>query len=332
LLTGGWFLFPVVGPAARKSSVGEKIRDVWTRERACILAFSLGGLVGCLVFLWIYLGAYREHAAFPADQLFRSLTARNPSGWRSPLDFVSDLGAYDTMRPFKLVFLVGVLAWVPWFRVDRKSRLYALWVIFVSFVVVLVAVRFNDFSVWKTLFAPFPGFSVIRDPTRIIAVYELAVVVLTALFLTELRRKSLFRISIALLLLFLLVTEWNPEVFDFERPIDVYNRWVETSIDIDTSCESFFIKGASEKYMSRSVNMWALYGIDAMFISLKVSIPTLNGYSAWWPGGWGLANPQLSPYSEAVAQWIERHNLRGVCELDIEKRTMNPYSPTRAEK
>jgi hypothetical protein len=332
LLTGSWFLFPVVGPVARRSSVGKKLRELWVRERACILAFLLGCFIGCLVFLWVYLGAYRAHDAFPADQLSSSLTARNPSNWRSPLDFVRDLGAYNTLRPFKLVFLVGILAWAPWFRVDRKSRLYGVWLMLVSFVVLLVAVRFNDFSIWKTLFGRFPSFSVIRDPTRIITVYELAVVLLTALFVTQLPRKSLFRISIALLLLFLLVTEWNPEVFDFERPIGVYNHWVETPIDIDSSCESFFIKGASERYMSRSVNMWTLYGIDSMFVSLKYSIPTLNGYSAWWPDGWGLANPQLSGYSEAVAQWIARHNLHGVCELDIEERMMRPYSPARVRK
>jgi hypothetical protein len=76
--------------------------------------------------------------------------------------------------------------------------------------------------------------------------------------------------------------------------------------------------------------MWSLYGVDAMFISLAHSIPTLNGYSAWEPAGWQLANPQEPTYLAAVDRWIEQNSLRNVCMLDIEKRTMTPYSPTRS--
>ena len=130
---------------------------------------------------------------------------------------------------------------------------------------------------------------------------------------------------IVMLVFLLIVTEWNRNVLDFARPISVYARWVEAPIDIDSSCKSFFIKGASAAYMSRSSNKWSLYAVDSMFISLNVSIPTLNGYSAWWPDRWNLANPQEPGYSEAVARWIELHHLRDVCELDIEARTMRAY-------
>jgi hypothetical protein len=100
---------------------------------------------------------------------------------------------------------------------------------------------------------------------------------------------------------------------------------VEAPIAIDSSCESFFIKGASDAYMSRSGNMWSLYAMDAMFISLRTSLPTLNGYSAWWPDGWRLSNPQTPEYPTSVAQWIAQNGLRRVCALDIEARTMTPY-------
>jgi len=84
--------------------------------------------------------------------------------------------------------------------------------------------------------------------------------------------------------------------------------------------------------MSRSGHMWTLYAIDALFISMKYRIPTLNGYSAWAPKEWGLANPQEEGYDKAVAHWIEKYQLRDVCRLDIERRTMTPwisYGPRR---
>jgi hypothetical protein len=124
-----------------------------------------------------------------------------------------------------------------------------------------------------------------------------------------------------------MTTRWQPPTIHFGRPRSVFNEWVLERIEVDPSCRSFFIKGASERYMSRSGHMWSLYAMDSMFIAMKHSIPTLNGYSAWTPTGWHLANPQESDYLTAVNQWIVGHNLRDVCQLDIDARTMTPYEP-----
>ena len=279
-------------------------------------AFVAGATVGLLVFLWIYLPAYREHHAFPEDELINSLTQWDPDRWRD---------AYETFRPFEFVFMVGILLLIPWFKIDRSTRLYALWFLFVSFIVLLVPLRFGGFSIWRTLLEWLPGFSAIRDPRRLIYVYELVVVLVTSLLMRRLSEKRASRAVVTVIVLVLLATEWNRAAFAFQRPTAVYDRWVEMPIDIDPSCRSFFIKGASQEYMSRSPHMWALYGVDSMFIALKVSIPTLNGYSAWQPTGWELANPQESNHSERVDRWIERHSLMNVCVFDIDRRTMRPY-------
>jgi hypothetical protein len=78
--------------------------------------------------------------------------------------------------------------------------------------------------------------------------------------------------------------------------------------------------------MARADHKWSLYGVDAMFVAFALGIPTLNGYSAWAPEGWDLYNPQEAPYAERVTRWIDEHHLTGVCELDIDARTMRPVS------
>jgi hypothetical protein len=318
ILTSGWFV-------CWQSDLVGRITNWWTRDRQYMLAFTLGGVIGCLVFFWIYLGAYREHPAFPENQLIGSLTAVDLArlDWRR-------LGAYGTLRSFILVLVAAILACVPWFQ-QRNNRLYCLWFLFVSFIVLVIPLRFNELSIWKMLFARLPGVSVIRDPTRIIEVYELAVALLAGLLLAQLPRSSPFRISIVLVVLLLLVTTWNRSVLNFARPTSVYARWVEAPIDIDSSCRSFFIKRASDAYTSRSFHTWSLYAVDSMFISLHHSIPTLNGYSAWWPDQWNLANPQEPGYLGVVERWIARHHLRDVCALDIEARTIRPYVPAPTE-
>ena len=81
----------------------------------------------------------------------------------------------------------------------------------------------------------------------------------------------------------------------------------------------------SAYYVGSALNAdWTMYDIDSMFVALNHAIPTLNGYSAWTPEGWRLGNPSDPDYESEVARWIERHDLRGVCELAIERRTMRP--------
>jgi hypothetical protein len=291
-----------------------------------LLALVMGAVLGSVVFLWIYWSAYTEHPAFPEYQLLSALARRDPSQWTSPLAAVRDLGVYDSMRSFKLVLMLGALAWIPWFNADRTIRRYSLWVLVVSLVVLLAPVRLGSFSIWRFLIEPLPGFSVIRDPRRIIYLYELAVVLVGAVILARLPSRSVSRRCAVGLFFVVLVTEPNRATFAFERPNDVHARWVEAPIDIDPSCRSFFIKAASEEYLSRSGYRQALYSVDAMFISLARSMPTLNGFSAWSPVGWELNDPQDDGYQLGVRRWIARHGLRGVCELDIDARTMRPHA------
>jgi hypothetical protein len=288
------------------------------------VAVALGGAAGTLVFLWIYTSAYLEHPAFPEGHLLEQLLVRDPSTWHGPLDIVQGLKGYESLRPFALVLILAVLAWVPWIGASRKARIYWMWCLAVSFVVLLIPLRFPEFSVWRVLIEPLPGFAAIRDPKRIIFPYELAVAVVTALFLVSLSAKSIARGAITLFVACSIVTEPYLNRFHYGRSIAAYDRWVATPISIDPSCGSFYIKGASDAYMARSDNMWGLYNIDSVFVALNHGIPTLNGYSAWFPDGWRLFNPQEPDYDAEVQRWIDGHALTRVCELDIDARTMTP--------
>ena len=299
--------------------------------RRWLLSVGLGACVGGLVFLWIYLGPYSDHPAFPRDQLMNSFIPRDLAHWRGPLNFLQELGAYDTLRPFAFAAIVGGLTWVPWFNIDRHSRVSWLWLIAIALFVLTVSASFGGFTLWTFLLLDrLPGLSAIRDPKRIVYVYELALVLATGVFLRRLSTTSMFRIGVSALLVYLLVASMNRETFEPLRSNHMYDRWVAAPIAIDPSCRSFFIKRASDEYMSRSTHMWSLYNVDAMFVAVNHALPTLNGYSAWAPDGWSLANPQEPGYAEAVDSWIARHQLQAVCEFDIDRRTMTPYQRSSA--
>ncbi len=203
----GWFLLLMstlllLGAAMviDKRWLGEQLARAWRTDRPRIFAFTLGALAGALVFMWLYWRAYQEHPAFPDGQLMAALIPQRISDWTGPIDAIRHLVVYGGVRCFKFVFLVGALMWVPWFRVPLRLRLFALWFLIVTTVVVILgAVKFDrylwgtNYSVWKRLFLHVPGGGIIRDPRRIIYTYELVVVLLAGLFLAQLPRRSVLR-------------------------------------------------------------------------------------------------------------------------------------------
>jgi hypothetical protein len=300
--------------------IGSKLArlDPW------IQALVFGFAAGAFVFLWVYLPFILSHRTFPEADLLNALRSHDPSQWNGPLDALRQLNVYRSLRTFVLAFVVGVLC-LPWVAVDRQTRRAGLWLIGISVLVLLMPIRLHGFSIWMTVFRPLPGFTAIRDPARIIYVYELAAILALAWILTRLPRTLVNRMAVCVGLVIVMAMDSNRDVFERYRPNDVFRRWVEAPIAIDPACRSFFVKGATPEYMSRSSHMWTLYAIDAMFVSLDHSLPTLNGYSAWAPDEWNLQSPHEADYTDRVRRWIERYGLTGVCEFDLVGRTMRPF-------
>jgi hypothetical protein len=278
---------------------------VWL-ARPSVRAFAGGAAVGAAIFLWIYLPAFQEHPAFPRDEVWKGLVDRDP---------------YPSWRPFGLSAALAVLSRIPVLAVDRKAKLYALWLAAVSAIVLLMPLRFGEFSLWTSVFGRLPGFQVIRDPKRIIYVYELGVAIAGALLLAR-SRSVTYRSAAVAVMVMVSVATWNRERFDYERPNAPFDRWVVAPVAIEPQCRSFFVKPASAEYSSRSSNTSALYGTDAVFVAMRHSIPTLNGFSAWVPPGWELGYPQEETYPGRLRQWIADRRLSGVCEFDIDRRVM----------
>jgi hypothetical protein len=300
---------------ASSADARASIRDhPWT---PWLLAFVTGAAAGAALFLWMYLDSYREHRGFPEQNLVSATLARD-----SLLAAIGGLDGFTALRSFVLVSVAGTIAWVPWFGIETRTRIYCACAVAVSLLVLLIPFRFPGWSIWNAVIRPLPGFGVIRDPRRIIQVFELAVALGLILFVRRLPARSLARLSTIALALGLLILRPNPERFDYERLIAPYDQWVAAPIAIDPACTSFYIKGASAEYISRGRDMWSLYNVDAMFVALNHGLPTLNGYSAWFPRGWALHNPADPEYAQRVTRWMEMNHLNGVCELDMDARTM----------
>lgn len=279
-----------------------------------LAAVSAGALGGVVIFVSMYAGAFVQHPRFPAEELLEHLT---------PLTQIP----FDSGRTVVMIGVLAAAAWLPWLRLSRQVRLCSLWFVLATVVVLAIPVRSGDIGLWKYLSEAVPGFAAIRDPRRIQYPFELAAALGIGLFIAQLPRGSWPRRAVFAFVLIVIVVKWNRERFDYERPREMFERFVEAPIAIDPSCRSFFVTHArSAAYTSRSTNKWALYANDASFIATAYRLPTLNGYSAWTPPDWHLFNPEDSDYPSGVARWIALNRLEHVCELDIERRTMTPYT------
>jgi hypothetical protein len=62
------------------------------------------------------------------------------------------------------------------------------------------------------------------------------------------------------------------------------------------------------------------YQLDAMYVSVMKTVPTLNGYSGSLPANFGLYEVEDPQYENNVKQWIKDHGISGnVCRLFIDE-------------
>jgi hypothetical protein len=108
-----------------------------------------------------------------------------------------------------------------------------------------------------------------------------------------------------------------------------YFTFVEAPYARSGECRSFFLgaEGAKDQ-LTRLGYLWPLFNLDAVYLSYRLELPTLNGYSGHFPPGWELREPSCSGcYLNAVDHWIRLHKLEKVCVFEYSSRELKPYTP-----
>jgi len=87
-------------------------------------------------------------------------------------------------------------------------------------------------------------------------------------------------------------------------------------------CEVFYISDSQPENRATYA-----YQIDAMLISQRVGIPTINGYSGWEPNGWAVRDPRSgSSYLNFADRWLEQNGVTDeVCAFDEATMAWTPH-------
>jgi hypothetical protein len=210
---------------------------------------------------------------------------------------------------------------VPRFRIDLILALTIT-----ALVLQAISIRFGHFSLWWLVWKFVPGGSAIRVPFRLQFMTGLTVTLAVLLILDYWYRAERLKGSVArpaaliALVAFLVIEQVNL------TPTALIDRSQElVRLDevppVPERCRTFYIADSNPAGRPPFA-----YQIDAMLISQRAGIPTVNGYSGWGPKDWALEDPTVATYTKSADRWLRNNGLVDqACVLDQATRTWTPH-------
>jgi hypothetical protein len=160
------------------------------------------------------------------------------------------------------------------------------------------------------IFAHVPGGATIRTPFR----SQLASLLLVCLALAHIgtrarlaaraARRPAARLAVGALFLACLAEQASTGAIT--RPDREVTAWLDQAAPPPFACRVFYVlpqRGAAPRWFEQQS--------DAIMLSQRLAMPTMNGNSSWWPEGWHLDDPAAPGYAARVRDWATAHGLAG---------------------
>ena len=331
-------------------TLGKGLRSSWLLVVTMAAAFA----IGLVPFLITYLPAQRtvHHLSYRTIMLF----APRPQDlinvgtgnilWTSAVHHVVPSGdlSYSVrnyaITPLLVLLAVAGATLALWMRRSEASHgwptttRWAAVLAAAALVLTVLPVRTQFGSLWAVMWH-IPGATVIRRTNRLGVVTGLvaslaAVCAVSAIYSVRGRQpyRFLWRATVVVLLALAVLEQVNTTPMGprmtgasgLDRAAQL--RFLRSATAPPPACRSFYV--LDRRHTSLAPAGAAGYEtavtdqIDAMLISQKYGIPTLNGYTSHQPPGWSLLDPFAPRYLAAVRSWVNEHHLEaGLCQLDL---------------
>jgi hypothetical protein len=161
---------------------------------------------------------------------------------------------------------------------------------------------------WRAVWAVVPGAKAIRYVFRSQLVANLLVALVVARVLAEIARTRFWAM---LLCAFLVVEQINlvwPPIMSRGAAL----AWIDVVPPPPAGCGVFYVTPNAIPPGRKGPQ----HQDDAMLFAEFRGIPTVNGFSSWFPDGWALDDPASPGYGAAVRDWAARNGVAGLCGLD----------------
>jgi hypothetical protein len=209
----------------------------------------------------------------------------------------------------------------------RLGYLFLALMVLATDLFLVLGLQFRGHTLWKLVYLVVPGAGAIRAIARYVIVLALPLAIAFS-FMVQLgieaiaqRQKAFTRVSLATVL-FLVVTLGLFEQLNSGEgqyySISAENARIDRlAAKLPDDCSAFYVTSPSGAISRDFGEQDPMH--DAMLISLKRHVPTLNGRSGKYPRGWSLRKINATDYEELVRQWIQQYQISGhICRLEID--------------
>jgi hypothetical protein len=185
---------------------------------------------------------------------------------------------------------------------------------------------------WELVFYSIPGAKALGVVNTFMLILSLPLYIGAIFFISKINLSKLLLVP---LILFLFLSEYNSPLLQLDRQTQAkMNLVVEDPLP---TCESFYVTGWQDQEKFYGLWEWVnnQYGhnTSAMMIAQIVNLPTLNGMASFIPKDYDLVGPNgtaFSPnsdeYKQKISSYIERFELQGVCELDLNTKKWSQFN------
>jgi hypothetical protein len=300
-----------------------------------LLGVAIMGIFAISPFLWLYLPkaqatgmhAYEVALTYTPTLLDTVSVGEGSLIW-GPLVKLVDAGTFATtfseaegntgMPPLLLVFfLAGVAALVLQHVNSRTAQPSVMLLIALATLATwALCIRVGSYSGWWAVYNLVPGGKAIRGVTRY-QIFLVAPVVLVAVWQVS-RLKWGGKMARIVVCVALVLEEVNTK-----PPLGVNRRLEVTRLEAigvpPKNCQSFFVSNARDAALyGPAIDGRYSHNVEAMIVAETSNTPTINGFASFAPADWDLPMPFASDYRERVATYAKSHDLRGLCELNLQ--------------
>ena len=193
----------------------------------------------------------------------------------------------------------------------------------------IIGLQYRGHSLWNYVYLSFPGARGIRAVARYVIVLALPMAIAFAFAVqygmqgVTRRKNGVARVCLAaamlILITFGLFEQLNSGDGQYYSISAENARLEKLAAKLPENCSAFYVAAAALGNNNQEDFGDQNYMHDAMLVSIRRHVPTLNGRSGKIPPGWSLRNVRAPEYEQNVSHWIEQHKLEGnVCRLEID--------------
>jgi hypothetical protein len=169
---------------------------------------------------------------------------------------------------------------------------------------------------WRVIFYLVPGARALSvvSAYQIFLIFPVLIVAGYYLARTRVSRSMLFAVA-----LLLLVEEVNDGYLALVRADEIKRVEVPAPPPV---CKVFFAAGWENQIsitpMAAWINNSYAHNVSAMLIAELHQIPTINGIASFNPPDWKFQDPNAPDYLDRIREYAKRHDIDGMCRLDLE--------------